>query len=327
MLARRSKIFLGTEPIAETPLLLPSFSSKGFPEVGKVIKLMSEFITSGVLISAYDFHHERQFPKQITFPEVIFLDSGGYELRVEHDFSEAYGKPHKPKNWTRKLYMKVLKNWSRRIPTIAVTFDSPREYLKLKQQIRQAKVLRDTCSGLLIDFLVKPERKSTFIPIETLVKHVKELRSFAAVGFAEKDLDSSLLGRMEKIARLRQAMDAEGVETPIHIFGSLDTIGTPLYFISGAEIFDGLTWLRFGYHKGYTLYSQNYGVIGSSDGLMRRVNEQTFNMWVSNYYYLQNLRDQMINYVRTARLAEFKYVGENLEAAYEQLQARTNIKR
>ena len=96
MFARRSKIVLGTQTIAETPLLLPSFSSKGFPQVRQIMNLMAEFITSPILISAYDVHY-RLIPDKITFSQLLFLDSGGYEARIEHDLSETYGKLHKPK--------------------------------------------------------------------------------------------------------------------------------------------------------------------------------------------------------------------------------------
>src|SRR6266496_3615414 len=110
MFARRSKLFLGSQVVAETPLLLPSFSSKGFPQRAQIMKLMEEFITSPILVSAYDIHYA-SISKKITFSELIFLDSGGYEARVEHDLSESYGWPHKPKAWNHEYHEKVLRGW------------------------------------------------------------------------------------------------------------------------------------------------------------------------------------------------------------------------
>ncbi len=49
---------------------------------------------------------------------------------------------------------------------------------------------------------------------------------------------------MQNIAKLRKALDKAGLNIPLHVFGSLDTVTTPLYFLAGADIFDGLTWLR-----------------------------------------------------------------------------------
>ena len=59
---------------------------------------------------------------------------------------------------------------------------------------------------------------------------------------------------MENIYKIRQALNKLNLDKPIHIFGSLDTITSPLYFLCGADIFDGLTWLKFAFHEGQTVY-------------------------------------------------------------------------
>lgn len=323
MLARSRELFLGGKAVARTPLLCPSFSSKGFPDVAGIVELMSEFITGGVLVSAYDVHHRKLSARKITFPELVFLDSGGYELRAEHDFSEPYGKKHKPKKWNEELHRDVLSRWPRRIPTIAVSYDTPERTSHIKSQIKNARTLQEKFPDLPVEILIKPEKLSDeYVPMETLIASVEHLRVFAAVGITEKELDASPLGRMEKIAKLRRAMDACNVPIPIHVFGSLDTSSTPLYFVSGAEIFDGLTWLRFGFHDGLTVYSQNYGILQDANGLIRQSREQVFQMWKNNYYYLERLKDQMINYVRTEDFDQFKNIGESIQSAYVQLQAR-----
>jgi len=320
MFARRSKILVGTQTVAETPLLLPSFSSKGFPQARQIMNLMAEFITSPILISSYDVHY-RLIPRKITFPQLLFLDSGGYEARIEHDLSETYGKLHRPKPWNQQLHERVLTNWASKWPTIAVSFDSPAKFLRLSNQIAGAVELQRKYPDLLWELLVKPENpKSPFIPFEKLIKRVEHLRRFAVVGITEKELDDSLFGAMTKIARLRTQMNAAGVNIPIHIFGSLDPLTTVLYFLAGAEIFDGLTWLRFGYHEGTTLYYQNYGVIRDSAGLRRSTQEQYHEMWRSNYYYLEELRTQMINFERTGDLKHFGVIQPQVSNALTQLQ-------
>jgi hypothetical protein len=321
MFARRSKIVLGAQTVAETPLLLPSFSSKGFPQVRGVMSLMAEFITSPILISAYDVHY-RLISDKITFSQLLFLDSGGYEARIEHDLSETYGKLHKPKPWNRPLYDQVLSSWSSKWPTIAVSFDSPAKFVTLSKQMESAIEFQERYPRLLWEFLVKPEAaKDTFAPVEKLMKRVDHLRRFAVVGVTEKELDDSLFGAMTKIARLRTAMDAAGVSVPIHIFGSLDALTTILYFLAGAEIFDGLTWLRFGYREGRTIYYQNYTALGDSGGIRLRTDEQYYEMWRNNYYYLQKLRTQMINFERTKDLGNFGAIHPLLSDALKQLEA------
>ena len=321
MFARRSKIHMGSQIVAETPLLLPSFSSKGFPQVAKIMKLMGEFITGPILVSGYDIYY-KAVPQKITFSELIFLDSGGYEARCEHDLSETYGKLHKPKPWNRRFHESVLKNWSSKWPTIAVTYDSPTQFQKFGGQVKAAKEFKTNHPNFLWELLLKPEtKKGEFIGLEKVLGHVHQLREFAVVGMTEKEIDASLFGAMKKIARLRAAMDAADVHTPIHIFGSLDPLTSVLYFIAGAEIFDGLTWLRFGYHEGRTMYSQNYAAIHDSEGIRRKNTDQSYEMWKNNYYYLEKLRTQMVNYVNTGGFTHFGPIASIVEDAYKQLQA------
>lgn len=322
MFVRRSKIVDGAQVVAETPLLLPSFSSKGFPQIRQIMKLMAEFITSPILISSYDVHY-RYIIQNITFSQLIFLDSGGYEARVDHDTSEAYGKLHKPKPWNRRLYEQNLGKWTSRWPTIAISFDSPAQYLSLSKQINNAMEMQKKYPHLLWEFLIKPESaKDPFLPIEKLIKQIPDLRRFAVIGLTEKELGDSVFSAMTNIARMRMQMDSAGVSVPIHIFGSLDALTTVLYFLAGAEIFDGLTWLRFGYHEGRTIYSQNYGVIRDPEGIRRRTDEQHYEMWKNNYYYLERMKTQMINYERTKDLSHFGPFNQSLlKDALTQLQA------
>ena len=203
-----------------------------------------------------------------------------------------------------------------------MSFDSPAKFLALSKQIDSAIELQESHPCLLWEFLVKPESsKDTFAPIEKLLKKAAHLRRFAVVGITEKELDDSLFGAMTKIARLRIAMDAAGVGTPIHIFGSLDALTTILYFLAGAEIFDGLTWLRFGYREGRTIYYQNYTALGDSGGIRLRTDEQYYEMWRNNYYYLEKLRTQMINFERTRDLGNFGTTQSVLSDALKQLEA------
>ncbi|MCC7001654.1 MAG: hypothetical protein IT357_05835, partial [Gemmatimonadaceae bacterium] len=123
-----------------------------------------------------------------------------------------------------------------------------------------------TCAKLLAQYpdqlhavLIKPrDRRARHIDIDDVVRNVASLSQFSIVGFTEKELGDSCLSRMEAIARIRLALDDAGLRAkPIHIFGSLDPVSVCLYFVSGAEIFDGLTWLRYGYYEGSAMYIQN----------------------------------------------------------------------
>lgn len=330
MLARRTKIYHQEQFVAETPLLIPSFSSKGFPDESKILKFMSGFITSGILVSAYDLKYKKITQKRCSFAPFVFLDSGGYEARVDYDLSEAYGKPYRPKKWNKVLHERQLKAWRLKVPTIAVTHDSPTQYLSLRKQLQEAARFQDDHPEFLTEFLIKPERrpskgKQTFIPIEKLVLQAERLRRFPLLGVTEKELGTSILARMINIARLRGALDEAKISAPLHIFGSLDTMTTILYLIAGAEIFDGLTWLRFGFHMGKTMYYQNYNLAKGPEGIHRGPEDQFSNMWKENWYYLEILKAQMINHIKSKKFQHFGDMAAIAEDAWQQLEAQLPI--
>src|SRR5438874_844670 len=96
-LARSTELDHPSGSIIRTPLLVPSFSSKGFgflkdgtSEITDAMRVSMEFITESILVSAYDVF-KRYIPADITpTPEIVFLDSGGYETHDEHDLSAVY---------------------------------------------------------------------------------------------------------------------------------------------------------------------------------------------------------------------------------------------
>lgn len=322
MLARKNRYELPNGVTLETPLLIPSFSSKGFPDLRNVIQFMRGFITDAALISAYDVYYSHLNASNTSFPEVLFLDSGGYEASVEHDLSEAYGHAYKPKPWTQRMHEQVVRNWPKSIATVAVTFDSPSRSFRLKEQIRRASQFRAKFADVATEILIKPEdARANTVPIEQITSRAKEFRQFAAVGVTEKELGRTVLDRLKNIARIRTALDTAHVEVPLHIFGSLDASITPIYFLAGAEIFDGLTWLRFGYHDGSTVYNQNYSMLRERDWLRLTFQDLSIMMWKNNYYYLQRMRDQMFTYLRTGDFAAFGNLSGFLNEAGLALEA------
>jgi hypothetical protein len=86
-LAARRSISLNQQEVDRTPLLVPSFSSKGFPDISKILSVNSELISGPVLVSAYDLHYANIQPP-FDFASLIFLDSGGYEAAKDYQFSD-----------------------------------------------------------------------------------------------------------------------------------------------------------------------------------------------------------------------------------------------
>jgi hypothetical protein len=166
------------------------------------------------------------------------------------------------------------------------------------------------------EMLIKPETTGQgLIQIKSLLKHAKKLGDFDVIGVTEKEIGNSVLTRMQNIASLRRALDKEHINVPIHVFGSLDTVTTPLYFLAGADIFDGLTWLRFAFHEGQTLYKQNYGALEL--GISTRAHVIDGLCWNRNYYYIKQLELQMRRFLSAHDFASFQYHGDKFRAALE----------
>lgn len=303
---KRSLRFRGAE-IERTPLLVPSFSSKGFPDIGKIVKYSEELIEGPALVSAYDLHYNEIAPP-LDFASLLFLDSGGYEASKDLDLSDFGDKRYQPRKWARESHEAVLATWRSRVPTVLISYDHPRERLLIDQQIERARGMAPGRTDVLREILIKPETADQrFLNVERIGQHVHSLAQFDIIGVTEKEVGYSLLDRMKNLGRLRTALNKAGLNTPIHVFGSLDTITTPMYFLAGADIFDGLTWLRFAYYDGRTLYKQNYG---ATVGLSIKAHVLDGICWNHNYRYLQELQLEMRRFLNAFDYNAFRFNGE-----------------
>ena len=234
-----------------TPLLIPSFSSRGFSarkgvfSVRELLELTAPELTDCVLLSAYDLSKRNRLPSLEKFPlnvKVTFLDSGGYETGGEPDMSAIYGDSVRDPNWNETRLTKVYDRWPKSKPAVLVSFDHVDKRKRLHAQIESALKLFSRYPGQLTCFLIKPEQKKDFYlegALHALLKNPKDVQKFSIIGVTEKELGVSFLDRMKKIVELRLGLDEAGLVCPIHVFGSLDPISTCLYFLSGAELFDG----------------------------------------------------------------------------------------
>lgn len=316
MFASRRKIRLKSGVALSTPLLVPSFSSKTFQDedVTEIVDYMSQAITDEILVSAYDIHHSGLRKKKLSSASTIFLDSGGYEASQEVDLSDPGKKNHSPKEWNKSLHEQVLKNWDFSIPTVAVSYDNPSAKTSIGKQIERGKSLFKKFPGASSEILFKTEsKKDRYVNIDEIIGNVHKLDEFDVIGLTEKELGESALDRMLNIAKLRCALSGANLEKPIHIFGSLDTVSTPLYFFAGADIFDGLTWLRYAFKDGQTIYKHNYGALQLGIGFEDfKVNGK---VWNDNYYYLLRLKDDMGKFLLERNFGVFAYNSSFFEDA------------
>jgi hypothetical protein len=317
MLAKRRSLLLKGTEIERTPLLVPSFSSKGFPEVAGMIKMAEEFIEGPMLISAYDLHHKHIAPPFVA-PALIFLDSGGYEAGKDTELSDLAEQEQTPQQWTPEDHRAILQSWESEVPTIVISYDHPEHRISFAEQIDRARAL-PIKENSLREILLKPETAAQrFLSMDHIIPLVHQLAQFDLIGITEKEIGSSILERMKNVARLRMALDQAGLDTPIHVFGSLDTLSTPLYFVVGADVFDGLTWLRFGYREGQTLYRQNFGALAL--GVNTKTHMIDAQCWVRNLQYLKGMEFEMRRFLKEHDFRAFKYHQGLIEQSFQNVE-------
>lgn len=318
MLSKGRQININGNKVAETPAVVPSFSSKGFPEVQKIIEALDSTITDAALVSAYDisYGYINGGPQ---YPEYLILDSGGYECSKDMELSDTRANNYNESEWTLAQLETVLDQWAAPQPTIAVSYDHPKSRVTLAKQIESAQQLfKGRKFGR--EILIKPEAiGKERVNFKAVEEQIYELRSFDVIGFTEKELGYSIFNRMANIKKVREALSKAGLDTPIHIFGSLDTISTPLYFLAGADIFDGLTWLRYSYSYGYAVYTKNAAAL--KHGL--RINDDDIDprIWYENYQEMLNLGLAMRRFLKEDSFSCFGQHGDVFEKALKELDA------
>jgi hypothetical protein len=321
----------------QTPLLIPSFSSKGFvrskkdekSEIGKILATSGEFLTETFLISAYDvFYRHIPLPRELPFtPELIFLDSGGYEISTDSDYSAVIDPLPAPNPWDLPSLQSVLSAWPDEIPLVMVSYDHHKERKSVVEQVEDARRLFKDYPQHLHLLLLKPETDTQTLMDEALKStfaNAKMLGSFDIVGVTEKELGHTMLDRMTQIARLRKALDDADVKIPIHVFGSLDPVSVCLFYISGAEIFDGLTWIRYSYSDdGQCVYTHNHGVL--KYGINVSDNQVKTRSMADNYYCLQELQRRLREFETTGKWEKFAPHEKLIQNALDSL--NTKLKR
>jgi hypothetical protein len=332
MFARTSKIDHPLGVPIETPLLVPSFSSKGLginpdgeSEVKEIFSVVSEYLTDTMLISAFDLSYGHLAPIQSAITEITFIDSGGYEISDFYDLSAIYreqvSRSDVRDDWTEEKLHKIYKEWPEHIPAVFVNYDHPDLHLSLEEQINNAKRFFSQHPNQLHTLLIKPETdKQQYVQVNNVKARVEELKRFDIIGLTEKELGNKIIQRMENIASIRFAMDDAGVNKPLHIYGSLDPLTSVLYFLAGAEIFDGLTWLRYGYSDGMACYPHNYGV--KNIGIKYRDSFIKAKTMRDNLSYLSTLTDQMRRFLLDEEFEKFGDNAKVLRDGYELLRTK-----
>lgn len=265
------------------PLLIPSVSSKGFPEVdgmseaGAALHIVSQDMTDSLLISAYDLHYgllpdhsdllsDKHSSTLYVHPALLVVDSGGYETSDSYESGETRRGPREVREFDRRAFESVADALPTDRELLVVTYDGP-DVLRttFEEQREVAQRFKADRPHLKVNLLLKPPEGQRFVKPDMVASEVRNLRIFDVIGVTEKELGDNVLERLVALARLRQLFDDNGCDSvPIHVFGCLDPLLTPLYFMSGGEIFDGLSWLRYGYYEDCSIHPEELALLAGS---------------------------------------------------------------
>jgi hypothetical protein len=247
--------FIGNLRI-ETPLVVPSFSSIANKKIGEIYQMLRDHIPEASLVSAYDLNYGVIDRKDIWVSDIVFLDSGNYERERLKILQK------KREEWSLKIYEKLIQSLIPLSSLVLVNFDERKPVTK---QIEEAQDLFSNYQDVAKCFLYRPpSRSADFIDVDNLTRNLSSLLSFDVLGIAEKELGPSPLARCKNILRIRVALKSQDLDIPIHVFGCLDPIGVILYFLSGADVFDGTLWLRFSFYNDIAIYANNAAILSGS---------------------------------------------------------------
>jgi hypothetical protein len=324
--------------VAQTPLPLPAFSSHALDShLQDTVARIGNIVFGPILISAYDIHSGRLSggrPDQAEFRlPLTFIDSGGYEnLRLDQlrrqarESRPAQRRPGRrqgrqlcpadpDKKFSLEQYRAVLDAWPKDVRAVAVNYDRPSD--DLGEQIEAATSL---CPGRELgrELLLKPGDR---VPIAGLINqlghHAQALAGIDVIGVTEKEAGETLIDQLRVIANLRQRLDRIGFEdTPIHIFGGLDPIRTPLYFLAGADIFDGLTWLRYGFEMGRAVYIK---ALAAVEHPRIPINEAEWLVRRSNFFEITRMQTAMRKFLATKNPADLHEMGNRFLALLDEI--------
>lgn len=283
------------------PLFVPSFSSKGNlllcqPDgtyISDNYSLLQELdlrVSKSYLVSAYDIYYGLmpRNPRDMPETEYLFIDSGGYETNDSFDLSERNKFNYHVMPWDKdkmkEIYSSIIS-----CPKFqnAVTILSIHDTLgSFEQQLAEALPLGKEFPNAIINFIIK-----ICFPFECLLDEISKartlLQSIQIIGITEKELGYTVRDRLQNLIRMRKTLNACGWNGSIHIFGGLEPNLAKLYYLAGADIFDGLSWQRIFYRNNASIYNPESFYISLPE------HENKFLMMVDNLSVLQDVSNNL----------------------------------
>ena len=282
------------------PLFVYSYSSKGFPDLSNRLKHSLPYVPS-YLLSLYDY--EYIIPPEListAAPRIRIWDSGGYESMVSPTW-EISGN----KKWNENTYVQT----ANRIPwnglDVLVSYDTPDEPGCIQQQVERALHLYTKVEGTYArDLLIHvPDNTDPYVLAETVSPYINE---FKILGLTEKEIAPTWAHGVYFINRLRSALSTldTGRYIPIHVFGCFDLKTIARFTLAGADIFDGLTWLRYLFLGGDVLYQREIEYAIPIEQLLTA--DLGLSMILHNIRDMEQLRSDLTYAIYTNDMGRFK---------------------
>ena len=282
-----------------TPLIIPSFSSCGFPQVADIYDGMKDRLYGVCLVSALDLALGC-VPSDVTDEvNLVVIDSGMYEAKNSVCALSGHCPPTANAQWLRQHYLEIAGGIDGGANVILVNYDSTET---LQHQIKLASDDFSHAPHAASDFLMKPEFPHSLVNVGKIAKHSSELGQFDIVGITARESGDSLVKRCRTVVSLRDSLEDAGLNAPIHIFGAINPTEVLTYFFCGADVFDGLNWLRLAFRKHGSIAIEEAAFQGLNSNLDEcdlRMGERT-----SNLIFLYRLQESLHRYCLTGDLDE-----------------------
>jgi len=233
-----------------------------------------------------------------------------YETRGLIDTESNRNQTDQPL-WSQEMYVESARKFAHN-GDIIVSYDN--RSLSVIDQIQQGLSLFKLIEQQSItrDLLLHPNGASP----EKLANTIAELApDIDIIGLTEKDIGFPWFIAASYIHQLRTKLDDNlGRYIPIHIFGCFDPQTIAHLFFSGADIFDGLAWMRHYFHDGHSFSDKEFEYSTSPEQLLKPW-EAAQNLLRNNVEELERLRTDLRYTVLTRDSSLFKECLENIKAS------------
>lgn len=283
------------------PLLVPSFSSKGnllLPVTnGKyvsdnysLLQALDVRVFKSYLISAYDVYYGYmpQDPNDWPDTDYLFIDSGGYETNDSFDLCERNKFNYRVLPWDnakmKEVYSRIVTCPKFQNTAIVLSgFDTAGPFEK---QLAENKSLVSEFPNAIIDFIIRINFSFDYL-LSDISREKQQIEAIPIIGLTEKELGCTLRDRLLNLIQIKKQLVSCGWAGNIHIFGGLELNLVKLYYIAGADIFDGLSWQRMYYRNNTSLYDPEAFRVSLTD------NENKYFMMIDNLSVLQEISNDL----------------------------------